>query len=201
MAYEAPVHVIGLHLNLITAAPPNPEAVAQMSDAERKRYSFFDRQESSFFFLQAAEPQTLAYALTDSPVGWLAWMIGKFQLLTDNNGDFLAAVDQDTFLTDVTLYWATGTVGSAMRIYRENRLTGGEIAPLRRLETPVAYADFPKEVFACPFSWITQTYNVVQRTEMPKGGHFAALEQPDLLLDDMRKFFAKVDQKQAEIAP
>ena len=195
MAYQAPAHVIGLHLNLLTADPPNPQAVAQMSDAERKRFSYFDREESSFFFLQAAEPQTLAYALTDSPVGWLAWMIGKFQLLTDNNGDFLTAVDRDTFLTDVTLYWVTGTVGSAMRIYREHRLTGGETAPLSRLETPVAYADFPKEVFACPFSWITRTYNVVQRTEMPKGGHFAALEQPDLLLDDMRKFFAKVDQK------
>jgi epoxide hydrolase len=103
--------------------PPNPEAVAQMSDAERKRFSYFDREESSFFFLQAAEPQTLAYALTDSPVGWLAWMIGKFQLLTDNNGDFLTAVDRDTFLTDVTLYWVTDTVGSAMRIYREHRLT------------------------------------------------------------------------------
>jgi pimeloyl-ACP methyl ester carboxylesterase len=201
MAYQAPAHVIGLHLNLLFVPPPNPEAVAKMSDAERKRYSYFDREESSFFFLQAAEPQTLAYALTDSPVGWLAWMIGKFQLLTDNHGDFLTAVDHDTFLTDVTLYWVTGTVGSAMRIYRENRLTGEEMAPTRRLETPLAYADFPREVAVPPFRWITQTYNVVQKTEMPKGGHFAALEQPDLLLDDIRKFFAKVDQKQAEIVP
>jgi len=201
MAYQAPAHVIGLHLNLITVDPPNPEAVAQMTDAERKRFSWFDRGESSFFFLQAAEPQTLAYALTDSAVGWLAWMIDKFRLLTDNNGDFLTAVDRDTFLTDVTLYWVTDTVGSAMRIYRENRLTGEEIAPTARLETPLAYADFPKEVAVPPFSWITRTYNVIQRTEMPKGGHFAALEQPDLLLDDIRKFFAKVDQKQAEIAP
>jgi pimeloyl-ACP methyl ester carboxylesterase len=195
MAYQAPAHVIGLHLNLLFVPPPNREALATMSDAERKRYSYFDREESSFFFLQAAEPQTLAYALTDSPVGWLAWMIGKFQLLTDNNGDFLTAVDRDTFLTDVTLYWATDTVGSAMRIYREHRLTGEEAAPLQRLETPVGYADFPREVAVPPFRWVTQTYNVVQRTEMPKGGHFAALEQPDLLLDDMRKFFAKLDQK------
>ncbi|MGA8221250.1 MAG: alpha/beta hydrolase, partial [Candidatus Acidiferrales bacterium] len=195
MAYQAPTHVIGLHLNLIVVNPPNPQAVAQMSDAERRRYSYFDREESSFFFLQSAEPQTLAYALTDSPVGWLAWMIAKFQMLTDNDGDFLTAVDRDTFLTDVTLYWATGTVGSAMRIYRENRLAGGEKSPPARLEIPVAYADFPKEVFACPLSWITQTYNLVQTTEMPKGGHFAALEQPDLLVDDVRKFFAKVDQK------
>jgi pimeloyl-ACP methyl ester carboxylesterase len=201
MAYQAPSHVIGLHLNLLFVPPPNPEAVVKMSDAERKRYSYFDREESSFFFLQASEPQTLAYSLTDSPVGWLAWMITKFQLLTDNNGDFLTAVDRDTFLTDVTLYWATGTVGSAMRIYRENRLTREETAPVRRLETPVAYADFPREVAVPPFRWITQTYNVVQRTEMPKGGHFAALEQPSLLVDDIRKFFAKVNQKEAGIAP
>jgi pimeloyl-ACP methyl ester carboxylesterase len=201
MAYQAPAQVVGLHLNLITADPPNPEAVAQMSDSERKRFSYFDREESSFFSLQAAEPQTLAYALTDSPVGWLAWMIGKFQLLTDNNGDFLTAVDRDTFLTDVTLYWATDTVGSAIRIYREHRLTEEDAVPLTRLETPVGYADFPREVAVPPFRWITQTYNVVQRTEMPKGGHFAALEQPDLLLNDIRKFFAKVHQKQAEIVP
>ena len=122
-------------------------------------------------------------------------MIAKFQLLTDNKGDFLTAVDRDTFLTDVTLYQVTGTVGSAMRIYREYRLTGEEAAPLPRLETPVAYADFPKEVFASPISWIDQTYNVVQKTEMPRGGHFAALEQPNLLVDDIRKFFSKVPQK------
>jgi pimeloyl-ACP methyl ester carboxylesterase len=195
MAYQAPERVIGLHLNLITADPPNADAVAQMSDAERKRFSYFDREESSFFFLQASEPQTLAYALTDSPVGWLAWMIGKFQLLTDNNGDFLTAVDRDTFLTDVTLYWVTDTVGSAMRIYREHRLTGEDAGPSPRLEIPIGYADFPREVAVPPFRWVIRTYNVVQRTEMPKGGHFAALEQPDLLIDDIRKFFAKVDQK------
>ena len=193
MAYQAPTHVIGLHLNLIYVPPPNQEAVAKMSDAERKRYSYFDREESSFFFLQASEPQTLAYALTDSPVGWLAWMIGKFQLLTDNNGDFLTAVDRDTFLTDVTLYWATGTIGSAMRIYREHRLAIEEMVPTPHLETPIGYADFPKEVAVPPFSWITQTYNIVQKTRMPKGGHFAALEQPDLLIVDIRKFFAKID--------
>jgi pimeloyl-ACP methyl ester carboxylesterase len=192
MAYQAPARVIGLHLNLIFVPPPNSEAVAQMSGAERKRYSYFDREESSFFSLQAAEPQTLAYALTDSPVGWLAWMMGKFQLLTDNDGDFLSAVDRDTFLTNVTLYWATDTVGSAMRIYRENRLTGEDAVPTQRLETPVGYADFPREVAVPPFRWINQTYNVVQKTEMPKGGHFAALEQPQLLVQDIRAFFLKL---------
>ncbi|HTZ98670.1 MAG TPA: epoxide hydrolase [Terriglobales bacterium] len=195
MAQQAPSRVIGLHLNLLAVDPPNPEALKEMTNAERWRFSFFERGESSFFNLQASEPQTLAYALSDSPVGWLAWMIDKFQILTDNHGDFLTAVDRDTFLTDVTLYWATGTVGSAMRIYRENRLSGDESASQPHLETPVAYADFPKEVFASPVSWIKQTYNVVQVTEMPRGGHFAALEQPQLLVDDIRKFFAKVESK------
>ena len=103
MARQAPAHVIGLHLNLLPADPPNPEAIAKMSERERERFSWFERGESSFFNLQASEPQTLAYALTDSPVGWLAWMIDKFQILTDNEGDFLTAIDRDTFLTDVTL--------------------------------------------------------------------------------------------------
>ena len=195
IAYEAPSHVIGLHLNLLYADPPNQEAIAQMSDSERRRYSFFQTGESSFFNLQASEPQTVAYALTDSPVGWLAWMVDKFQMLTDNQGDFLAAVDRDTFLTDVMLYWVTGTVGSAMRIYRENRLSGEGAAQLPHLDTPVAFADFPKEVFTSPLSWIKQTYNVVQVTEMPRGGHFAALEQPDLLVEDVRKFFAQLNSK------
>jgi hypothetical protein len=88
-----------------------------------------------------------------------------------------------------------------MRIYREDRLTKEETTPAPNLETPVGYADFPKEVAVAPFSWITQTHNIVQKTCMPKGGHFAALEQPDLLVADIRKFFAKIDQKYPELAP
>jgi epoxide hydrolase len=196
IARQAPSRVVGLHLNLLFAAPPNREAIEKLSDLERRRYSWFQRGESSFFNLQASVPQTVAYALTDSPVGWLAWMIDKFQVLTDNDGDFLTAVDRDTFLTDVTIYWVTGTVGSAMRIYRENRLSGEDSASLPHLETPVAYADFPKEVYATPLSWIKQTYNVVQYTKMPRGGHFAALEQPELLVSDVQKFFATLRDAQ-----
>jgi hypothetical protein len=80
-----------------------------------------------------------------------------------------------------------------MRIYREYRLTGEEAARMPRLETPVAYANFPREVAVTPFRWITQTYNVVQRTEMAKGGHFFGLEQPHLLVQDIRAFFAKLN--------
>jgi pimeloyl-ACP methyl ester carboxylesterase len=192
MARQAPTRVIGLHLNLLPVPPPSPDAMKDLTAEEHRRYSYWwDDGRSAFFNLQAIEPQTAAYALTDSPVGWMAWLAVKFQDLTDNDGDFLHAVDRDTFLTNVTLYWVTGTVNSSMRIYRESRLSGNGEAP-PRLNTPVAYAVFPKEVVAPPERWIDQLYNVVQRTEMPKGGHFAALEQPDLMVQDIRLFFAKL---------
>ncbi len=193
MARQAPARVIGLHLNLIAVPPPTPDAMKGLTAEEHRRYSQWWDQGGAFFNLQSREPQTLAYALTDSPVGWMAWLAVKFQDLTDNDGDFLHSVDRDTFLTDVTFYWVTGTVGSSMRIYREHRLAeSDEAGP--KLTTPVAYAVFPKEVAVAPERWIDQYYNVVQRTEMPKGGHFAALEQPDLMVQDIRLFFAKLNR-------
>jgi microsomal epoxide hydrolase len=199
MALQVPESVIGLHLNLINVPPPSADAVTTMSADERQRYSqWWDEGRSTFFNLQSSEPQTVAYALTDSPVGWLAWLAERFQDLTDNDGDFLHSVDRDTFLTDVTLYWVTGTVGSSMRIYREGRLSHANNSRIR-LKPPVAYAVFPREVVASPERWIEQIYTVVQRTEMPRGGHFAALEQPDLMVQDIRLFFATITQAKTQV--
>jgi pimeloyl-ACP methyl ester carboxylesterase len=158
---------------------------------------YWDDGRGSFFELQAHRPQTVAYGLTDSPVGWLAWVTMIFQDVVDHDGDFLHAIDRDTFLDNVTLYWVTGTVGSSLRIYHEDLLAPSD-APLPRFNTPVAYAVFPKEVIASPFRWIDEQYNVAQRTEMPRGGHFAALEQPDLFLRDVRLFFEKLGAKGGE---
>jgi epoxide hydrolase len=193
MARVAPSHVMGLHLNAVFVSPPSSEAKKELTAEELRRYSkWWDEDRSTFFNLQSSEPQTVAYALTDSPVGWMAWLAVRFQDLTDNDGDFLHTVDRDTFLTNVTLYWVTGTVGSSMRIYRESRLVDTEPVP-PRLETPLAHAVFPKDCCIAPERWITPLYKVVQRTEMPRGGHFAALEQPDLLVRDIRLFFSKID--------
>jgi pimeloyl-ACP methyl ester carboxylesterase len=113
MARQAPTRVIGLHLNLLPVPPPSPDAINQMTAVERRHYKqWWDQGRSTFFNLQSSEPQTVAYSLTDSPVGWMAWLAERFQDLTDNDGDFLHAVDRDTFLTDVTLFWVTGTVAS-----------------------------------------------------------------------------------------
>jgi pimeloyl-ACP methyl ester carboxylesterase len=193
IARQAPTRVIGLHLNLIfIPSPPSPDALKELTAEERRRYSgWWDEGRSTFFSLQSSEPQTVAYALTDSPVGWMAWVAERFQDTTDNDGDFLHAVDRDAFLTNVTLYWVTGTVGSSLRIYRETRLADHNETPPKMM-TPVGYAVFPKDNAQAPERWVDQYYNVVQRTEMPRGGHFAALEQPELLMQDIRSFFAKV---------
>lgn len=192
MARQAPARVLGLHLNLIAIPPPGPDAMKELTPEEHRRYSsWWDDGRSKFFDLQSSEPQTVAYALSDSPVGWLAWLVERFQDLTDNDGDFLHTVDRDAFLTNVTLYWVTGTVGSSMRIYEEHQLSDNHNAH-GRLETPVAYAVFPKEAVAAPERWIDLSFNVVQRTEMPRGGHFAALEQPDLMVQDIRLFFSRL---------
>jgi pimeloyl-ACP methyl ester carboxylesterase len=192
MARQAPTHVIGLHLNLINVPPPSPDAMKELTGEEHRRYTaWWDEGRSTFFNVQSSESQTIAYALTDSPAGWLAWLVERFQDLTDNDGNFLHAVDRDAFLTDVTLFWVTGTVGSSMRIYGEHQISDNHMARAR-INTPVAYAVFPKEVVAAPERWIDLNYNVVQRTEMPRGGHFAALEQPDLMVNDIRLFFPKL---------
>lgn len=194
MARQVPNRVVGLHLNLIfIPSPRNPGELKELTPEEHRRYSqWWTEGRSAFFDLQSSEPQTVAYALSDSPVGWMAWLAEMFQDLTDNDGDFLHSVDRDTFLTDVTLYWVTGTVGSSMRIYRESRLSLNN-EPAGKMTTPVGYAVFPKEVATAPERWIDEYYNVVQRTEMPKGGHFAALEQPDLLVRDIQLFFSKIN--------
>jgi epoxide hydrolase len=114
MAHEAPKSVIGLHSNFLPVPPPNPEALSELSAVERERYTHFEKEEYGYFKLQSTKPQTPAYALTDSPLGWLAWIAEKFQSWTDNGGDFLTVVDRDAFFTNLTLYWATGTVGSSL---------------------------------------------------------------------------------------
>jgi microsomal epoxide hydrolase len=193
MASRAPTKIVGLHSNFLIAPSPSPQAIAQLNEQERKAFLGFKAgEESGYFRLQETRPQTIAYALTDSPVGLLAWFGEKFQAWVDHDGDFLTVVDRDTFLTNLMLHWATGTVGSSMRIYREALLTSGNAAPLARFPAPVGQAIFPKELISTPDAWADQQFNIVQRTRMPRGGHFAALEQPGLLVTDIRALFLKI---------
>ena len=129
-------------------------------------------------------------ALNDSPVGLAAWIVEKFRTWCDCNGDPETVFTKDELLTNITLYWVTQTAASSARIYYESRHAAPSPTAGRRIETPTACADFPKEIIWSPRRWLEGRYNIVRWTEMPRGGHFAAFEQPALLVDDLRAFFS-----------
>ena len=129
-------------------------------------------------------------ALNDSPTGLAAWIVEKFRTWCDCDGNPEKIFTKDELLTNITLYWVTQTAASSARIYYESR-HATPAAP-RRIETPTACADFPKEIIWSPRRWLEARYNITRWTVMPRGGHFAAFEQPELLVDDVRAFFRTV---------
>lgn len=184
-------HVAGMHLNFCNAGPPagvsDPAVDVPAAELERTRarQTFFDT-ERGYFLEQSTKPQTIGYALDDSPVGLAAWIVEKFRSWCDCNGDIEKKFSKDDLLANVTLYWVTQSGASSARIYYENlRATG---LP-RRIEVPTACAVFPKEIAIPPRRWVEAQTNLTRWTEMPRGGHFAALEEPELLVDDIRTFF------------
>ncbi|MFJ4201353.1 epoxide hydrolase family protein [Streptomyces sviceus] len=200
-----PERIIGVHLNLLPGAQatqePAEEELAALAPGEReraveswRRWSAWSREGTGYAVVHSTRPQTLAYALTDSPVGQLAWIVEKFQEWTDSAELPEEAVDRDRLLTNVMLYWLTGTAGSAARIYYERaHATGGRAArPTEPSSAPTAVAVFPAEIQIPLRHKAERTENVVRWTEFDRGGHFAAMEEPDLLVDDVRAFFRQL---------
>ncbi|TQK43566.1 pimeloyl-ACP methyl ester carboxylesterase [Streptomyces sp. SLBN-118] len=196
-----PERVIGVHLNLLPGAAateqPGPDELAALSPAERertlasvKRSQAWDRDRKGYADIQATRPQTLAYALTDSPIGQLAWIAEKFKEWTDSRDRPEDAVDRDQLLTNVMLYWLTGTAGSAARIYYE-RAHSGDTGP-EPSTTPTALAVFPHDNFVPLRHIADRTNTIVRWTEFDRGGHFPAMEEPDLLVTDVRAFFRQL---------
>jgi microsomal epoxide hydrolase len=184
-------HLIGIHSNMCSAsAPPgpNPNEGVPAADLERVRAAQArSANELGYFQIQSTRPMTVGYGLNDSPAGLAAWIVEKFRAWSDADGNVEKRFTKDELLTNVMIYWATESGPSSVRIYYENRLDPGVPG---RVEVPVACARFPREMFAIvPTKWIEAQYNLQQLTDMPRGGHFAALEEPQLLVDDVRKFF------------
>jgi microsomal epoxide hydrolase len=193
VALKDPTHVAGLHLNFCTAgAPPGDNPNADVPAAEltlmQERNAYMEN-ERAYQQIQATKPQTLGYGLNDSPAGLAAWIIEKFRSWCDCDGDIEKKFTKDELLTNVMIYWATQTAASSTRIYYENRVAGGVQG---RVTVPTACALFPKEISTPPRKWVEARYNLVRWTPMPRGGHFAALEEPVLLVDDIRAFFRTV---------
>ncbi|WP_093906113.1 epoxide hydrolase family protein [Streptomyces sp. cf386] len=203
-----PDRVIGIHLNLLpgaqAATEPTPEELQALSPEERertlaswRRWAEWFRDGTGYYHMQATRPQTLSYALTDSPVGQLAWIVEKFQEWTDAEQLPEEAVDRDQMLTNVMLYWLTGTAGSSARIYYERGHTKGDrvAAPHKPSTAPTAVASFPGDPQIPLRHKAERTENIVRWTELDRGGHFAAMEEPDLLVDDVRAFFRQLREK------
>jgi microsomal epoxide hydrolase len=188
-----PDHVVGVHVTGVPAQP-GPEDMATLTDDERSRLdrgNRFRADGAGYAQLQATRPQTLAYALTDSPAGQLAWIVEKFKEWTDSSDTPEDAVDRDLLLTNVTLYWVTATAGSSARLYFEAGHTGEWGAPPEPSRVPTGVMAFPHEIALPIRRFAERTNNIVQWTEFDRGGHFAAMEEPDLVLGDARTFFRR----------
>jgi epoxide hydrolase len=183
-------HVVGIHVNsLVTFPSGQPDELKNLGAADQKRLELMQRWQnelSGYAILQSTRPQTLAYALTDSPVGQLAWIVEKFKDWTDPAAVLPEdAVDRDNLLTDVTIYWLTATAGSSARLYYEGAKSWGQTSEPSGVPTGVAV--FPMDVTIRPIA--EREHNIVRWTEFDRGGHFASMEAPDLLVGDVREFF------------
>jgi microsomal epoxide hydrolase len=188
----------GLHLNLLLPVPPKelPNPMTLVTEQEKSWLAAVARhteEGTGYFQLQRTRCQTLSYALTDSAVGWCAWVTEKFHGWTDCERDGVRdprnAVSWDDMLTNISLYWLTQTIGSSIRLYKEHALgeaRGGERPA--RVQVPTGVAVYPAEIFRCPRAWAERRFPLVHWYQAPRGGHFAALEQPDLFAADLRQF-------------
>ncbi|GHB82344.1 microsomal epoxide hydrolase [Streptomyces cirratus] len=192
-------NVVGVHLNLLpgggATAPPGATELEELEPAERartlaswERYRVWAKERQGYADIQATRPQTLAYALNDSPVGLLAWIGEKFAEWSDPQ----CPIDRDQMLTNVMLYWLTGTAGSAARIYYERAHADYHGKPPEVSTTPTALADFPRDNFVPLRHVAERTERIVRWTSFDRGGHFPAMEVPELLVGDVRAFFRGV---------
>jgi pimeloyl-ACP methyl ester carboxylesterase len=182
----------GIHVNLL-AVRRDPKMLENPTPAERKfldELNVFLKEETGYQWIQGTRPQTLAYGLTDSPVGLAAWLVEKFQRWTDCNGNPENALTRDEMLTDIMLYWVTGAIGSTFWPYYARMHGPWPIPDGERVKVPMGYIEFPKEILRPPRSVAERMYADIRRwTVAERGGHFAALEQPQVLAREIREFF------------
>ena len=197
LSLKYPSHLIGLHLNYISGSyKPYLKEGEQLTEeviAFQQTGAEWSAREGAYAHLHATKPLTAAYGLNDSPVGLCTWIIEKFNSWSDNGGDIENVFTKDELLANVTLYWITQTIHSSMRMYNENSKNPMVFGQNDYISVPLAFAEFPKELPTPPRSYIEKGFNVRHWTSMPAGGHFAAVEQPDLLSKDLLYFFSELE--------
>ena len=203
LAFNHAEELVGIHLNRIgpdsgpeVSDPSMSEEEKAWIEAVRKRR----REVAAYSQQHTTRPQSLAYGLNDSPAGLAAWIVEKFYAWSDIGGDIESVYTKDQLLTNVMIYWVTGTINSANWFYRAVQLAGNRRLPEgKRIEVPTGFAYFPVDLHPQPpRSWWERAYNLTRWTEMGKGGHFAALERPQALVEEIRAFFRPLRGKPAE---
>ena len=186
---QAPPGCLGIHLNMPLGGPTEA-ARSDPSPEDRRafdRMAYYQQWDSGYATQQGSRPQTIGYSLVDSPIGLLAWILEKIQGWTDNQGSAIDLLGRDTILDNVMLYWLPGTGASAARLYWESFAK----SRLQQVHLPAGVSQFPGDITPCPRPWAERTLKtIVHWHEMPKGGHFAAWEQPDLFVSELRACFA-----------
>lgn len=182
---------VGIHTNMPIAAPRGDLSSPTADEAEAlTALAHYRKWEAGYSKQQSTRPQTLGYGLADSPVGQLAWIVEKFQAWSDCDGHPENVFTRDELLDNVMMYWATNSAASSARLYWESfGAMGGTGRAPAKVPVPTGVARFPKEILKVPRSWCEAAYTLVRWTDMPRGGHFAAFEQPDEFVADVREFF------------
>jgi len=194
LGYAYPEHLIGIHLNLVPVAP-HPSERTDLSAAEAAfitESEAWRAEETGYQWIQGTKPQTLAYALNDSPAGLAAWITEKFSSWTDSHGDLESRVSKDALLTNIMLYWVTQTINSSFWLYYQMRHQPWRLGRGERISVPTAVAAFPGEIIRPPREWAARVCNLQRWTPMAAGGHFAALEEPQVLVEDIRAFYREL---------
>ena len=186
-----PGRLIGMHFNTQPSwVRPAGVTFTAEEQAALAIEAKWEEDENGYRHMQRTKPQTLAYGLTDSPIGLAAWILEKFRSWSDCGGEIENAFTRDELLTNICIYWFTNTISSSIRLYREELFNPNQLAPGETIAVPAAMACFPKEATNPPRSYMERMFSDLRRwTEMDRGGHFAAMEQPHLLAADVRAFF------------
>jgi len=189
LGYKYPDNLIGIHLNMVPVAPDQSE-IGETSAAEKAFLGQLGelRDETGYQRIQGTKPQTLGVALNDSPAGLAAWITEKFYSWTDSGDNLESAINKDELLTNIMVYWITQTINSSFWLYYQSRHDPWRLGKGERISVPTSVASFPGELARPPRDWVERTCNVTHWTDMKSGGHFAALEKPDELVEDIRSF-------------
>jgi microsomal epoxide hydrolase len=186
-------HLCGLHLTSPHGEPPDDAQLDVLSDAERAGLEDWATHQATgtvvHVQINSTRPHTLAFALNDSPAGLAAWLVDKYRSYSDCAGDVETSFSKDQLLAQITTYWVTGTIASASRLYYERVQEQRRSPPPPRVEVPTGCAIFPRDVKRVPRRWADRFYNITRWVEMPSGGHFPGVEEPELLTSELRAFF------------